>query len=175
MIDFGQLSLTEAKAYSTSFVENIPKRLEWLGTELFRTNGPAVEDLASGAEGLKPLWEWMVKQINNPNVSSPRGYPPWHVTKVNPYINKYILWLIDAVGIHLGELVRKSASNAEWDVYQVDAKFKDVNQHKTMLHGIRVGPVDPIQMVYGLVIGMQLHGEQYKPDALLQLYNYMTT
>ena len=62
---------------------------------------------------------------------------------------------------------------AYWDVYRVGRRFRDVNQHRCMLHGLPGQPADPAQMVYGDVIGMVLHGAPFKPDALAFLYTYL--
>jgi len=174
VIDFGELPLREAKAYCTTYTAGIPERLEWLRSTLRTTGGP-IDAMEAGREGLGALWPWLVDQIDHPGGGSPPPVrPPWHSQDAtNPYLSDRTLWLIDAIGCHLAEIVRAVVPDARWDVYRVGARFKDVDQHRTMLHGLPGRPADTVQMVYGRVIGMVLHGKPYKPDALEGLYDYL--
>ena len=139
------------------------------------TGGPA-DALDEGREGLVALWGWLVDQVGHPDDGiAPPGRPPWYSPDVaNPYLSDRALWLIDAVGTHLAEVARAANPGAYWDVYRVAPKLKDVDQHRTMLHGLPVPPADPVQMVYGIVIGIVLHGKPFEPGALATLCDYLT-
>lgn len=174
MIDFGTLTLDQAKAYCEAYTSSLSERLQWLRSELVRTGGP-VDAVEAPREGLVPLWSWLLGQIGAPEDGTRPGRPAWHsADKGNPYLTDRDLWLIDAVGTHLAELVRTSVAEARWDVYRPPRDLRDVNQNRTMLHGLPGRPADPIQMVYGEVIGRVQHGEPEQPAALVRLFDFMT-
>ena len=174
MIDFGVLPLSEAKAYCESYAASVPERLAWLRSVLGASGGP-VDALDSGRAGLGPLWAWLAGQLEGgQDGTAPPGRPPWYSPdRANPYLSDRALWLIDGVGSHLAEIVRAAVPSAHWDVYKVARKFRDVNQHRTMLHGLPGRPADPVQMVYGEAIGKVYHHEPFRPDALVRLYDHL--
>lgn len=174
MNDFGTLTLDQAKAYCEAYVSGLPERIEWLRSELARTGGP-VDALDASRDALVPLWSWLLGQVGRSEEGTPAGRPAWHsATKGNPYLSDRDLWLIDAAGSHLAELVRTHVAAARWDVYRPPGELRDVNQNRTMLHGLPGRPADPIQMVYGEVIGRVLHGESEEPAALVRIFDFMT-
>ncbi|HEX7275799.1 MAG TPA: hypothetical protein VF244_00350 [Acidimicrobiales bacterium] len=175
MIDFGVLPVDEAQAYCEALVAGIPERRAWLRSTVAATGGP-VDACDSGRDGLGPLWAWLVGQIDAPEDggTAPPGRPPWYSPeRANPHLSDRALWLIDGVGTHLAEIVRAAVPDAHWAVYRVAARLRDVNQHRTMLHGLPGQPADPVQMVYGEVIGKVVHGEPHRPDALVRLYDHL--
>lgn len=55
------------------------------------------------------------------------------------------------------------------EVYRVAKRLRHVDQHRTVVAGLGT-PFDPASAVYGLTIGMVLHGEPEDSEALLRLY-----
>lgn len=75
------------------------------------------------------------------------------------------MWLVDAPGCQLATLLLRRSPTVRWDVYRVSARYRDVNQHRTMLFGLPLGePADPAGMVYGDAIGLVLHANRTGPQ-----------
>lgn len=150
MIDFGVLDKETAQAYCEALVAACPVLVTWLRDEIARTGGP-VAAVDGTPDSLVALWEWLQRRLAEPGGPTVNlaGRPPWYnPARPNPYLSDGALWLIDAVGCYLADLVTAAVPGARWEVYRVAKKLKDVNQNRTMLVGLPGGrPADPAQMV----------------------------
>jgi hypothetical protein len=139
--------------------------------------------------GLGPLWTWTTGRFDSEGATGlalcaplpdddPQGVPrpPWHAPdRPNPYLSDGALWLIEGLGCHLATLVTAACPEARWDVYRAPSSTRDVNQNRTMLHGLPNGAAaDPSSMVYSQVIKTTIHGKPWAADSLDLLYRHLT-
>lgn len=174
MIDFAEMTLAEARAYRDAYVAAIPERVAWLHREVTRTGGPA-DRLDETPASLVALWEWFLDWLETDGTAEGvEGRPPWYrQDRPSRYLSDDMLWMIDAVGCYLAQVIQESVPEARWDVFRGPDRARDIDQHRTMLHGLPQ-PVDPAQVVYSLVIGMELHGNEPNPSALTCIHGRVT-
>ncbi len=177
MIDFGVLDRTAAQEYCDAYAAAIPERVRWLREEVLRTGGPDAVD--GKLESLEPIWAWTWKRLREPGgpcVDLP-GRPPWYSQdRSNPDLSDGALWIIDALGCYLAALAQQAVPAAEWAVYRMPRKYKDIDQNRAMLFGLpRERPADPARMVYGDVIGTVIHGEPVDPLSLRPVLRFART
>jgi hypothetical protein len=175
MIDFGVLDRAAAQAYcdAYAYAAAVPERVRWLRSAVLRTGGPA--NAVDGSPGsLDPLWTWAWQRLREPGgpVVDLPGRPPWYSPdRPSRYLSDGALWIIDALGCYLAALAQQAIPAAEWAVYRMPKKYKDIDQNRAMLFGLpRERPADPARMVYGDVIGTVIHGEPVDPLSLRRLY-----
>lgn len=187
MIDFGTWTKKAATAYRDAYAAAVPLRAAWLAREAAASSCDAAA--LDGPRGLGLLWMWTMRRFESegaaglalreplPDDDPQRGpRPPWHAPdQPNPYLSDGALWLIEGLGCHLSLLVTAACPDAHWDVYRAPSSTHDVNQNRTMLHGLPNGaPADPSSMVYSQVIKTTIHGKPWAADALDVLYRHLT-
>ena len=167
MIDFSELTAAEAQSYCDAYSAAAPERAAWLRDVVRRTGGP---ELDGTPDSLGPLWRWYLGWLAaGGRLPEPvPGLPPWQGGP-NPYVSPDVLWVVDGIGCYLGEVLVATVPGASWGVYRVAKRLRDLNQHRTVVLGLP-GPVDPASDVYGLTIGMVLHGQPGDPDRLARRY-----
>ena len=184
MIDFGVWSAAEAREYCEQYSLAVPIRAEWLSSEVEASGGDPA--WCRDAGGLDPLWQWFAGRLRSEGPTGvrrrvelpagdpqPGARPPWHSPdQPNPYLADDALWLIDALGCHLGVLAALCHPEAEWKVDRPSNR-KDINFNRTRLFGVPGGPSDPAQMVYGATIRTVIHDQPWKPGELSRLYHYL--
>lgn len=184
MIDFGVWSAADAREYCALYSRAVPLRAEWLAREVEASGGDPA--WCAGYDGLDSLWQWLHRRLqtegpadlrrrtNLPADDPQRGErPPWHSPEQpNPYLSDDALWLIDALGCHLGVLAKRCHPDAEWKVDRPSNR-KDINFNRTRLFGVPGGPSDPAQMVYGAVIRTVIHDQPWDTGELSRLYHYL--
>lgn len=186
MIDFGTWPLKQAEVYCAAYAAGVAFRAEWLGDEVAATSALDASALA-GEQGLTVLWRWFGDRLLTegsteltlrtplPADDPQHGQrPPWQAPdKPNRYLSDGTLWLIEGIGCHLATMAMDVYPEAEWAVYRVAKRHRDINQHGTKLFGVPGGPSEPSRMVYGAVIGPVVHNEDWRDDALVDLYHYL--
>lgn len=169
MIDFSELSLAEAEAYRDAYAAGVPERVTWLRRQVEGSGGPVLDRTP---ESLVPLWAWYLSWLKAGGrlTDGAEGVPAWqHPERPNRYVSPDTLWMVDAIGCYLYEVLRGAVPDVRWEVYRVAKRLRHVDQHRTVVTGLRT-PFDPASAVYGLTIGMVLHGEPEDSEALLRLY-----
>ncbi len=165
--DLFELEDSEAEAYFAAYRAAAPERLGWLEREV------AGLSLDRTPESLVPLWRWFVSWYDARADAEPDvdGLPMWYepdpagATALPPAV----LWIVDAIGYYLGEVVAAHVPGVHWVVAKSAKRLRYADRNRPVLKGSSGARLSPVNIVYVAALKVVLDGYR-EEDELLRVF-----
>lgn len=115
-----QLNETEAASYFKWFVENIPKRTNYISCVCATELGISNEKMDFTPGSLVLLWKWFLKRAKTEVVITENGGTKNFLDSIRTNKRQLTLeteYIIRDIGMYLGETFRRNNSNIYWTYY----------------------------------------------------------